>query len=71
DFKTLQKQLYGKVNESELEAISEAQAILAIFEQNGLERSHFSGGHSYDFFIKIAEGNFSVNFGLAWQNNLG
>lgn len=71
DFKELQKQLYGKVKESELMAIAEAQTILTIFQQNGLERSHFSGGYSFDFFVKIAEGNFNVNFGLGWQNNLG
>jgi ATP-dependent exoDNAse (exonuclease V) beta subunit len=71
DFKNLQKQLFEKIKKSELRAASEAQAILDIFNQNALQRSHFSGGHSYDFFIKIAEGNFNVNFGLGWQKNLG
>ncbi|MCB0457368.1 MAG: UvrD-helicase domain-containing protein [Flavobacteriaceae bacterium] len=71
DFKELESTLVKKVLQKEEFIQKEAQELLTKFSQEGLEKSHFSGGYSYQFFVKISEGDFSPNFNLTWQENLG
>ena len=71
DFKNLEKQILESLHAEKSKAVAEASKLLQIFSKEGLERGHFSGGYSYDFFVKISEENFQVKFDLSWQKNLG
>ncbi|MEZ4874467.1 MAG: UvrD-helicase domain-containing protein [Flavobacteriaceae bacterium] len=71
EFKKLQSHLLQGIEQQRNTAKKEAKQLLDSFSKEGLNRSHFSGGHSFDFFVSISEGNLDLNFETAWQQNLG
>lgn len=70
DFLEFKKQLLLKKNLFDSNLKSAALTALQTFEENGLERTDFSGGYLWDYFTKLAEGKTNVTFGAAWQNTM-
>lgn len=71
DFKELKTHLIQQINLLETEIIQKGQATLDLIEQNHLEFNDFSSGYLPKHFLKLAEGNFDVNFNqLKWQTDL-
>ena len=73
DFSTLKKQLLKQILEVEQTIISLANATLTLIDQAGLEHTDFSGGKKAylpNYFLKILQLNFDINFDSAWIKNL-
>ena len=70
-FKEVEVYLKKRLHQKEAFIKNVSKILLEKMSQEGLNKSHFSGGHSYQFFVKISEGDFPSSFNLAWQENLG
>jgi ATP-dependent exoDNAse (exonuclease V) beta subunit len=73
DFNALKKQLLKQISETEQYIKSLADSTLRLIEEAGLEHNDFSGGkNAYipNYFLKLQQLNFSINFNTAWINNL-
>ncbi len=70
DFSNLKKTLQAQNRKIEDEIASVANSTLQIIEENGIEHADFSGGYLAKHFVKLANKDFNVSLGLAWQNKL-
>lgn len=68
NFLTLKKELYKKIAFLETTITEASQQLLQVLHTNGLDQASFSGGYFYKHFEKLAQGNFSVNYGAKWQD---
>ncbi len=70
DFKTLKSQLSKSIVLLEIEILRDAQSVLELIEDQGLQFNDFSGSYLPKHFQKLVEKDFNVNFGLKWQTDL-
>ena len=56
---------FKKVDEK-LEEVS--TQFFEILTNEGLDKSHFTGGYIFNYFDKLQAGNFAVTFGAKWQD---
>lgn len=70
DFKTLKSQLSKSVALLEAEVVRDAQGVLDLIDNHGLQFNDFSNSYLPKHFQKLVDGDFSVNFGLKWQTDL-
>lgn len=70
DFKVLKAQLKKYISTQETSIIEDAQHILILIEEAGLEFNDFSGSYLPKHFTKLANKNFDVNFDAKWQQDL-
>ncbi len=70
-FESLQTKLKNALNEKEAQISEAALSLLQLFEERGIEASHFTGGYLYSFFEKISKGDFNQKFDLGWQQKIG
>ncbi|MEL6812295.1 MAG: UvrD-helicase domain-containing protein [Bacteroidota bacterium] len=70
-FVSLQKKLQEQTQEIATQMQGYAKEIISLFEQHSLDRSHFDRGYLFDFFQKIASGEFKLNYETSWQQNIG
>jgi len=70
DFTNLRKKLKGTVATIKEEIAQNANEVVDLLHKHQLDRNHFSGGYLFDFFHKIAIGEFRLNYSTAWQNNM-
>ena len=70
DFTTLKSHLTKKAAIAEKEIITIAQNTLELIVNYGLQFDDFSGSYLPKHFQKLVDGDFNVNFGLAWQTKL-
>ncbi len=70
DFKTLKLQLSKSIALLETEIIRDAQSVLELIVNQGLQFNDFSNSYLPKYFQKLVEKYFNVNFGLNWQTDL-
>ncbi len=70
-FKQLKALLFSKRKEAQEQTTRIASDILELLTKHQLEESHFSRGHLPKYFARLASADYSVSFGLKWQNELG
>ncbi|MGC6431829.1 MAG: UvrD-helicase domain-containing protein [Jejuia sp.] len=70
DFQQLKTHLFKEVATVEAVMVSASQQILDIFESCGVAFEDFSGAYLPKHFKKLSEGNFNLNFGPKWQEDL-
>ncbi len=73
DFSTIKKQLQKNSTIAEKKLIETATAALTLIADSGLEFSNFSGGsRAYvpNYFLKLQQLNFTVNFKSAWATSI-
>lgn len=71
EFKEVASTFSERLQQQEASIKKEAKEMLATFSEQGLNKSHFSGGYVYQFFVKIEQGDFPSKFDAGWQNKLG
>ncbi|ULC59623.1 UvrD-helicase domain-containing protein [Flaviramulus sp. BrNp1-15] len=70
DFKRLKTQLKKEVTTTKTQIIEQAQSILTLIEETGLQFDDFSGSYLPKHFKKLADENFNVNFDTKWQEDI-
>lgn len=70
DFKLLKQGLKEGLKQTKESLTKEAQDVLALIEQSGLEYADFSRGSLPKYFIKISQEDYSIKFDAVWQQNL-
>jgi ATP-dependent exoDNAse (exonuclease V) beta subunit len=70
DFKVLKKQLRNDIKNTEELIALQAQGILTLIEESGLQMDDFSGSYLPKHFQKLADKNFTVNYDAKWQEDL-
>ncbi len=70
DFSELKKLLKQKIQDTEHEISRIGTEVLKIISDHNLEFKSFSSGYLPKHFEKLAQQNFNVNFGNAWQEKL-
>ncbi|MEL0455413.1 UvrD-helicase domain-containing protein [Flavobacteriaceae bacterium SZ-1-7] len=70
DFKVLKTQLKKDIIEVEKSIIENAQNILTLIDEAGLQFDDFSGGYLPKHFQKLTDGIFDLNFDAKWQENI-
>lgn len=71
EFEFLQSKLKKELTLKEKHITSIASGLLQLFQDRGIQSSHFTGGYLFNFFEKIAQGQFNQNFNLGWQKKIG
>jgi ATP-dependent exoDNAse (exonuclease V) beta subunit len=69
-FKTLKLILIEKIKSTEVLIIKEAQGVLTLIEECGLEFSDFSSSYLPKHFKNLSKKKFGVNFEAKWQEGL-
>ncbi|NKI26544.1 UvrD-helicase domain-containing protein [Arenibacter sp. 6A1] len=69
DFLGLKKILVSQIKMLHEKILEDANAILGIINDNGLDTKNFKGGYFPKFIIKIAEGTIVNKFDAQWQQN--
>ncbi|MCX7546511.1 UvrD-helicase domain-containing protein [Xanthomarina sp. F1114] len=67
DFKALKKQLKNDIKTTEELIVLQAQRVLTLIEESGLQFDDFSGSFLPKHFQKLAKANFLVNWDSKWQ----
>ncbi len=70
DFGNFKTTLKKAQSNTETAIKEKAKALLETLHGHGIDQSHFSGGYFYKHFDKLANGDFSVNFGTKWQDTI-
>jgi len=70
DFDALKNHLKASIAKLENTLVSEANAVLTLINEAGLEHSDFSGNYLIKYFIKLSNNDFKVEFGRVWQTRL-
>ena len=73
DFRVLKQQLQIQILDIEKTILSLANSTLTLIDEAGLEYSDFSvGKNAYlpNYFLKLQQLNFDINYGTAWITNL-
>lgn len=71
DFKALKNQLQSNIKTTQELIVLQAQNVLTLIEESGLQFNDFSGSYLPKHFQKLADGNFAVDFVANWQLDLG
>ena len=71
DFLTFTSELKKRKKTISEEIKKIAEATLQLVDEAGLQLDDFSRSYLPKYFLKLAQGDFGVNFGLGWQNDLG
>ena len=70
DFKVLKAQLKKEISDLETHIVENAQTVLTLIEESGLEFNDFTSGYLPKHFSKLSEKNFNVNFDTKWQEDI-
>lgn len=70
DFKVLKAQLKKEISDLETHIVENAQTVLTLIEESGLEFNDFTSGYLPKHFSKLSEKNFYVNFDTKWQEDI-
>ncbi|MEZ4797049.1 MAG: UvrD-helicase domain-containing protein [Flavobacteriaceae bacterium] len=70
DFAKLKTLLKSKLSNTETLIKEQAQYVLTLIEEAGLQFDDFLSGYLPKFFVNLSQLNLNVNFGLSWQNKL-
>ena len=70
DFKTLKNYVNDQIQKAEADIVSIAQNTLEFIVNHGLQFQDFSSSYLPKYFEKLVDKNWSVSFGLKWQNDL-
>lgn len=70
DFKNYGKKLREEIKATEERIIETAGSFFDLTEKKGLDRLCFKGGYLFDYFTKLAQNNYTIAFGAAWQKNI-
>ncbi len=70
DFKTLKTQLKKDIATNETSIVKEAQSILTLIDEAGLEHKDFSRGSLPKHFQNLTNKKFEIKFDLNWQADL-
>ncbi len=70
DFIQFKKTLKSKKDVIAKEIIQKSKIVLAIINENDLERLDFNRGYFYDYIIKLTNGDFNVNLQTKWLVNI-
>ncbi len=72
DFKALKKNVFEKTVVLEQQIIDNAQSVLTLIEECGLEHNDFNGKDGYvpSYFVKLSKSNFNIVFDKAWMNKI-
>ncbi|MFV9551738.1 UvrD-helicase domain-containing protein [Algibacter sp. PT7-4] len=70
DFKILKTQIKKETLSLEKQITENANAVLNLIQNSGLEFNDFSGSYLPNYFKKLAVHNFSVSFNTKWQEDL-
>lgn len=70
DFASLKKQLQKTQSQKEKQIIATANNVAIAFEAVSITQAIFGTSYQYKHLIKICEGNYNINWGTKWQNEL-
>lgn len=69
DFITLRKIIRKRVKKYKIDLIADADEALTMMQENGLVHGNFKSGYFPKFMVKIANGDFNLDFGAGWKQN--
>lgn len=67
DFLQLKKTLFAKREKTKENIVKTAESFFEILTENQLEATDFTGKYVFNYFQKLANNDFSVKYGAAWQ----
>ncbi len=70
DFKHFGKKIRKAIESSEKDLSETADAFFAFTNSEGLEKKDFTRGYVYEYFVKLYNKDYKINFDLNWQNNI-